>query len=262
MAMSVKCSGRARQDVVISLFGLLLLALWESSRWDLPLIRVYGTASGFPWREHWLTTLVLHQGARAAGWGLLCWLILSLWKPAPLMRDLPWRERAWWSGTTLICVAVILMLKRASATSCPWSLHQFGGEFAAYVPHWVLGLADGGPGGCFPSGHASTAFAWLPGWFALRLHRPKLAQWFLFFVLASGCALAWAQMMRGAHFLSHSMWTAWICWSIGALSWHSLRTWRDGMRPQVSPQKWSVGVAADIEHGATALDEPEGAIDR
>lgn len=50
---------------------------------------------------------------------------------------------------------------------------------------------------------------------------------FLFFVLASGYALAWAQMMRGARFLSHFMWTAWICWSIGAPSWHILRAWRD-----------------------------------
>ncbi|MGQ3050199.1 MAG: phosphatase PAP2 family protein [Roseateles sp.] len=140
---------------------------------------------------------------------------------------MPRRSRLWWIGTTLACVALIPVLKRASSTSCPWSLIQFGGDFARYVPHWLLGLPDGGPGGCFPSGHASTAFAFIPGWFALRDHAPRVARFFLVVVLICGAVLGWVQMMRGAHFLSHSLWTAWICWAVSLLSWYGLQPWRE-----------------------------------
>ncbi|WP_404667413.1 phosphatase PAP2 family protein [Roseateles asaccharophilus] len=144
-----------------------------------------------------------------------------------LVLAMPRRSRLWWIGTTLACVALIPVLKRASSTSCPWSLIQFGGDFARYVPHWLLGLPDGGPGGCFPSGHASTAFAFIPGWFALRDHAPRVARFFLVVVLICGAVLGWVQMMRGAHFLSHSLWTAWICWAVSLLSWYGLQPWRE-----------------------------------
>lgn len=222
---------RATQDVLILLAGLMALALWEWSRQDLPLIRLYGTAYGFEWRDHWLTAKVLHDGARLVGWAFFAWLVMSIWRPQTLVAALPRRERVWWVATTLACVALIPVLKRASATSCPWSMVQFGGELARYVPHWVLGLTDGGPGGCFPSGHASTAFALLPGWFALRDYAPRPARLYLAIVVASGMVLAWVQMMRGAHYLSHSLWTAWICWTVSVMSWHGLQALRD--RPRV-----------------------------
>jgi membrane-associated PAP2 superfamily phosphatase len=31
-------------------------------------------------------------------------------------------------------------------------------------------------------------------------------------VLAFGSLFAWAQMARGAHYPSHSLWSAWLCW--------------------------------------------------
>lgn len=218
---------RAQQDVLVLLVGLSLLALWEWSRLDLPLIRLFATSSGFEWRDHWLTAKVMHQGARWVGWAFFGFLLASVWRPGLLVAVVPRRERICWIGTTLFCVALIPLLKRASATSCPWSLAQFGGEVVRYVPHWVLGIQDGGPGGCFPSGHASTAFALLPGWFAIRDYAPRAARMFLILVLVCGSVLAWVQMMRGAHYLSHSLWTAFICWTVSVISWHSLQTWRD-----------------------------------
>lgn len=221
---------RATQDVLILFASLMALALWEWSRLDLPLIRFYGNAHGFEWRDHWLTAKLLHDGARLVGWWFFAWLVMSIWRPQALVAALPRRERVWWVATTLACVALIPVLKRASATSCPWSMVQFGGELARYVPHWVLGLTDGGPGGCFPSGHASTAFALLPGWFALRDYAPRPARLYLAIVVASGMVLAWVQMMRGAHYLSHSLWTAWICWTVSVMSWHGLQALRDRQR--------------------------------
>lgn len=132
--------------------GLALLALWEWSRLDLPLIRLYGSVAGFPLRDHWLTAKILHDGTRLVGWVFFALLLMSIWRPKLLAAGLPRRDRIWWIVTTLICVALIPLLKRASSTSCPWSLIQFGGEVAHYVPHWVLGLQDGGPGDVSPRG--------------------------------------------------------------------------------------------------------------
>lgn len=226
---------RAQQDVLVLLVGLAVLALWEWSRLDLPLIRLYATSSGFEWRDHWFTVKVMHEGARWVGWAFFVLLLASVWRPRLLVAAVPRRERIWWIGTTLLCVALIPLMKRASGTSCPWSLIQFGGEFARYVPHWVLGIQDGGPGGCFPSGHASTAFALLAGWFAIRDYAPRAARIFLIAVLMSGSVLAWVQMMRGAHYLSHSLWTAFICWTVSVISWHSLQAWRDRRSGDAAP---------------------------
>jgi membrane-associated PAP2 superfamily phosphatase len=204
---------------------LLLLMLWELSRLDLPLARLYGDTLGFAWRTHWLTGGLLHGGARAVALGVLAYVVLSIWLSVPLLRSIPQRSRIWMLGTILLCVALIPLIKQASWTSCPWSLVEFGGE-ARYVPHWILGESDGGPGGCFPAGHASSAFGFFAGWFALREGAPRAARWWLIVTVMSGLLLGWVQMMRGAHYLSHSLWTAWICWTVTAASFHGTRRWR------------------------------------
>ncbi len=31
--------------------------------------------------------------------------------------------------------------------------------------------------------------------------------------------MGWAQMMRGAHFLSHTLWTGWIIWGLNVMAY-------------------------------------------
>jgi membrane-associated PAP2 superfamily phosphatase len=35
---------------------------------------------------------------------------------------------------------------------------------------------------------------------------------------ATGLVLGVAQQMRGAHFMSHTLWTGWLCWTTGWLT--------------------------------------------
>jgi membrane-associated PAP2 superfamily phosphatase len=203
-----------RADALITAAGLLLLLAWDASGLDLALIQAVGTSSGFAWRDAWWTSRVLHDGGRLLGWLVLAGLILNIWRP--------WwtgpgrRERVTWVLITLVCLLLVPTLKRVSATSCPWDLQVFGGV-AAYVSHWQFGVADGGPGHCFPSGHAVAAFAFISGWFALRSHAPQAARWWLAGVLALGALFGAAQMVRGAHYASHTLWSAWICWTACAV---------------------------------------------
>lgn len=201
-----------------SALGLLALVVWDASGLDLALARWFGDASGFAHRSDWLLTKVLHDGARNASWGLTALLALMVWRPLGVLRRLSRGERI---GLLLGVVASVLamsLIKRASLTSCPWDLQEFGGT-ATHVSHWLWGVADGGGGNCFPAGHASAGFAYLAGWFWLRRVSPRAAAWWLGAALVLGFGLGAVQQVRGAHYMSHTLWTAWLCWTIGGAVW-------------------------------------------
>ena len=88
---------------------------------------------------------------------------------------------------------------------------------ARYASHWALGVVDGGGGRCFPAGHASAGFAFVGGYFALRHKAPAAARWWLAAAVLAGLVLGGAQQVRGAHFMSHTLWTGWLCWTVGWL---------------------------------------------
>jgi membrane-associated PAP2 superfamily phosphatase len=213
----------ASVDASIAAAGLAALVVWDAMGKDIAVMRWLGGPGGFPWRDHWLTAGLLHGGIRYLAWGLLAALVVGMWRPWGPLNVLTRNQRLWMLGTTVACAALIPLLKRHSATSCPWSLAEFGGRVVQYVPHWVRGVADGGSGGCFPSGHVSTAFAFLAAWFVLRDAAPTAAWRWLAITLLAGVMLGAVQVARGAHYPSHPMWTAWICWVVSALSFHLLR---------------------------------------
>lgn len=217
-----------RRDAVPIVAFLMVLLAWDFVGVDLPLAHWYGNAQGFIWREHWLTAGLMHVGVKYLAWAAFGVLAMGFWRPLPFMRRLTPREHAWWIGTTLLCVALIALLKRVSVTSCPWDLVEFGGALARHVPHWALGQCDGGPGRCFPSAHASCAFAFLSVPFVLRRTAPVAATRMATLIVAAGLVFGWVQMMRGAHYASHTLWTGWFCWCISALSFHASRVWLDG----------------------------------
>jgi membrane-associated PAP2 superfamily phosphatase len=211
-----------RTDWIVAAIGLVLLLAWESSGLDLVLTRHYGSASGFAWRDAWLTRALLHDGGRAVAGVLIALLLADAWQP--LLRGPSRSERFFWVSMTLLCLLLVPTLKRVADSSCPWDLAEFGGV-AHYVPHWKLGERDGGPGHCFPSGHAVAAFALLAPAFAWRGHRPRLARGWLLAVCAAGLLFGWAQLARGAHFASHTLWSAWLCWvvCVSASHWRARR---------------------------------------
>ncbi len=198
-------------DLALLVIGLAVLMVWDASGLDLVVSRWAGTPAGFPWRNHWLTSQVFHEGGRALGWIVLLGLVVNVWRPfaGGLARPQRWR----WLAVTLFCVLSVPALKRISLTSCPWDLTEFGG-IATYVSHWRFGVGDGGPGHCFPSGHAVSAFGFLCGWFELRAPQPRLARVWLAATLIIGMLFGVAQLYRGAHYVSHTLWTAWLCWAI------------------------------------------------
>lgn len=207
-----------RRDLAVTLASLLALLAWDASGLDLQAARLFGTAQGFPWRDSWWAAQLLHDGGRLLAGAVLTALAVALWRSALAPQRLAStgspgpRQRGYWLALVLLGLLLVPALKRGSVTSCPWDLALFGGP-ASYVSHWDLGQADGGGGHCFPSGHAVAAFAFLAQYFLWRDHAPARARAWLQAVLAAGSLFGLAQLARGAHFPSHTAWSAWICWA-------------------------------------------------
>lgn len=197
--------------------GLALVLLWDALGLDIAVAYGFGNAQGFALRNHWLLTDWMHDGAKRLAWLLVLLLVLSIWWPRGWLRRLHQRERVQWVVTVLLSLIVVGLVKHFSRTTCPWDVTLFGGA-TPYVPHWALGVADGGGGRCFPAGHASAGFAFIGGYFALRRALPVQARWCLALSLLAGLALGLGQQVRGAHYMSHTLWTAWLCWATGWLS--------------------------------------------
>ena len=203
-----------RRPLVLTIVALALLLAWDASGLDLPLARLAGTADGFALRDNRLVILLLHEVPRFASMAGVVGLCFAVRWPIGFLRRLALRERLQLAVTVLASVAAVSLIKNGSHSSCPWDLEEFGGV-ARYVSHWNWGIADGGPGRCFPAGHASAAFAFAGGWFVLRHAMPRIARRWLAAAVVMGFVLGLAQQWRGAHYMSHTLWTAWLCWTLG-----------------------------------------------
>jgi membrane-associated PAP2 superfamily phosphatase len=202
--------------LAVSGFALLALIAWDWGGLDLPLARWFGTHQGFALQDNWLLTAVMHKNAHGLSWAFLGLLTAGIRWPVGPLRKLPLSARVQLVVTALIAALAISLLKSVDTTSCPWDLVEFGGS-VPYLSHWDR-IADGGPGHCFPAGHASAGFAFLGGYFVFRPVAPGLARRWLWGALMAGLILGLSQQMRGAHFMSHTLWTGWVCWCIaGAL---------------------------------------------
>ncbi len=162
---------------------------------------------------------IFYNGPKIAVWlvGLTA-LALALGRSA-------WRDRwqfsrrgLWVLVLTLATLPALAGLgKNFTNVHCPSEIRRYGGS-TAYVALCASFPADDIPatrGHCFPAGHASGGFALM----ALALLRPS-RRWFRTGIFA-GLALGWwmggYQMLKGAHYLSHTLVTMTLAWIVIAL---------------------------------------------
>jgi membrane-associated PAP2 superfamily phosphatase len=162
---------------------------------------------------------VSHEGLKWLSGAAFGWLVLGLRWPLGVLRRLDARRRAYLVGSATLCLTLIPIAKRFSFTHCPWDLAIFGGG-ADYLRLFDWPPSGARRGHCFPAGHATAAFAYLAGWFVWRDVNRSIARRWLIAVLAFGGWAGLAQQVRGAHFLSHTLWTAWVCYAVAiVLAW-------------------------------------------
>lgn len=126
--------------------------------------------------------------------------------------------------SALLCMLLIVYLKKWTNQACPWSLLDFGGKW----PYSELFMPK--PWGsanmqCWPAGHASggfilLSFAFVGGWQAniwdarLRTSAIQMPAWlnakaFVMYAIVLGMILGLGRVSQGAHFFSHQFWALW-----------------------------------------------------
>jgi len=220
------------------LFGFAATAC-EITHMDLVLAdRFYDFAVGtWPARNSWWAEGLVHRGGRdlVAAIAALSFIAWVLSFQVARLRPFRW-------GTLYLVLAITLSTglvafsRNMSGRHCPWSMERYGGS----VPY--TRLFEGNPPGakkgrCFPAGHAAGGFSLMAAYFALRDRRITAARTGLAAGLALGTIFGYAQMARGAHFFSHNVWSAAICW-FAALGLYC------AFRPHLAPSGRSDGAAS------------------
>lgn len=222
-----------RRWLVLQAAGLALaaVAIWllagSALDFRLSALAYSPEARAFPLRSAWVTAVLGHSGLKHLGVALLVGLV------AVALASRPWRREALHAALgALLAAALATHLRSISAHSCPWDLVQFGGG-ARWFPLFGALPADPGPGRCLPSGHASSGFALMSLYFALRDGHPRLARAGLALALALGLVATAVQVARGAHFASHGLWTAWLAWAVNVALYALIRRLKPPPQPPI-----------------------------
>lgn len=179
---------------------------------DLQLIQPWMTPTGEFFLKHdWYLEALNHHYVKYILIAVYVFL-LALWLGSYKSEKLkPHRkEYAYFFIMVILSTSLIGILKSQSDHACPWDMvipspNGYSWNFAKENGH------------CFPGGHASTGFALISGYFVYRLTKPNRAWFYLIAGLILGFGMGWAQMMRGAHFFSHNLWTLWDIWFFNVL---------------------------------------------
>lgn len=193
--------------------GLLYYCFPVGGSLDLALIQPYIDQSAhFPLRQNWALVKLSHQAVKYILIGVYLLLLLQCLASFVFQS---WRDERTTSAYFFILVVLsttcIGVLKSQAVHACPWDMVMLG-------PQGMMWDFSATQGHCFPGGHAATGFALMTGYFIYQ-QQPKRAYFFLIASLILGLAMGWAQMMRGAHFMSHNLWTAWIIYCINVMAY-------------------------------------------
>lgn len=191
----------------------------------------------FPLTNDWLFKNVLHDDARfvsvCGGLALLVATALAWLAPTRLPGLHARRgELGFVSLALFAAVASVGTLKHFSGHACPWDLAEFGGRVARQA---LLVSASTPPPvrGCLPAAHPLAGYVWMTVAVALYPTASRRAwhAWAIAFAL--GSAFGFVQMVRGAHFLSHVLWAAWVVWSVN-IGLLALCCWAPQQRPALA----------------------------
>ena len=214
MAVSdVRLFWRVVGGIVLS--ALLILWIGNNTNIDLALAdAAYDAATHtFPMQHAWIAErfnhVILKSALSVLGASVI---VLALWDKLRPYRSWTASRRI---GIRVVAMSAVLvpsaisLMKHASVSHCPWDLQRYGGtEPYVRLLEWMpAGISAGH---CMPAGHASSAL-WLISIAAFWWpHRRRTAILVAGAMLTLGLTVGWLQQLRGAHFLTHTLWSAWV----------------------------------------------------
>lgn len=104
--------------------------------------------------------------------------------------------------------------KQLTNVYCPDQLEMYGGHYpwVRVLENYPDGFVQLKRGKCFPAGHATVGFALMMLYFCFEKRRQKIIA--LSAAIASGWITGIYQMLRGEHFLSHTLFTMVASWLV------------------------------------------------
>lgn len=162
---------------------------------------------------------VFYTGPKALIWviALAILTVAIFYKKFPPMK-IPRRDLIIAVLTIATAPALVALGKATTDTFTPAQIRRYGGEvpYVKVIEHYPVSDRPAKRGRAFPAGHASGGFALLSlaGLAATRRGRTIGISIGLTF----GTAMGVYQMLKGAHYLSHTLFTAIFCWIV-FLAW-------------------------------------------
>lgn len=204
------------QWLLFVLFSGLMIIFTLLPDWDFAVSRYFYDAASarFPLAHDFFWQDILHDGFRNIMRPIqiasfIAFAISLFWLRAKAMR----KYFGYFWLTSMLSAALVAALKSGSGRVCPAQLIEFGGTIA-YQPLWS-GVVELAGARCWPGGHVLHAFTLLPVYFVLwRMGYARASVIALSAILILGLALNLTQIVRGAHFLSHNLWSLWLCWTM------------------------------------------------
>lgn len=199
------------QLVTAAAMAVLFLLLEYDTGLDDAITRLFydPVLQRFPLQDNLWLDWLNHRLAKYAVAGCTLWLLAS----GVQQRD---KRRVFSAGMMLLATSAVSLLKAHSAHSCPWDMAAYGGSAEHFATLAALPL-NAGPGHCFPGGHASAGFALMVLYFYWRPAQPARARLALWGSVLAGMLMGLGQIARGAHFLSHNLWSGWVVWVVCVL---------------------------------------------
>jgi len=210
----------------VSLYLLISIPmLWWDIDWRLA--HYFYQLEGGSWalKEHWLTQAVLHGGGHDVALTLYLFILLLYVLSFKLVSLTSYKRGLSYLSLSLpVATLTVSLFKRITAVDCPWSVIDFGGgrPYQSWLESLWTPLV--GADHCFPAGHASSAYMFFGLYFFSRLYWPRYSSFILAAILTTGITFGLAQQLRGAHFISHDLTSALICWLVNLVLWH---TWEN-----------------------------------
>lgn len=178
-------------------------------------------------KSAWLTQKILHDDAHDLAVGLYV-MVLILYLVSFKSQFLAKYKSglAYLSLSLPVATLTVSLFKRMIAVDCPWSVIDFGGHQAYQTWFHSLWSPIAGAGHCFPAGHASSAYMFFGVYFFSRHYWPKQSALILALVIIMGLVFGIDQQIRGAHYISHDLTSALICWLVCWFIWNvRAKTW-------------------------------------
>ena len=161
--------------------------------------------------------------------GLVVTALAVFWMPARRF----WRPALFVALSMIIGPGVIVnsIFKENFGRPRPVQVERYGGP-VEYLPLWQPGPHEFGTS--FPSGHASTGFFWMAGYFVFLGRRRALAYGFLAFGVGYGLLIGYARMAQGGHWPSDVLWAGVFCYFTSYGLYYALRPdrWGDAPAPE------------------------------